>query len=129
MFANTQMAGLDFAFPDVLLTPMPAPVPVPYPNNGQGSMGAPPVSNVLIMSMPAHNMATKVPLTDGANPGVAGVVSGTVRGPTRPVTGVSSILLNGMPATRMTDTSRQNGMNATGTRITPSQTKVQLLAT
>lgn len=128
MFANTQMAGTDFAFPDVLLTPMPAPVPVPYSNTGQGAMGAPSVSNVLIVSMPAHNMATKVPLTDGDNAGVAGASSGTVRGPTRPMTGVSSVLLNGMPATRLSDTSRQNANNATGTRIVPSQTKVLLLA-
>lgn len=128
MFANTQMGGMDFAFADVLLTPMPAPVPVPYSNTAQGAMGAPPVSNILIVSMPAHNMATKVPLTDGDNAGVAGVSSGTVRGPTRPVTGVSTVLLGGMPATRLTDTSQQNANNTTGARIVPSQTKVLLLA-
>ncbi len=128
MFANTQMAGLDLAFPDVLLTPLPAPVPVPYSNSGSGATGTPPVPNVLIMSMPAHNMATQVPLTDGNNAGVAGVVSGTVRGPTRPVTGVYTVLLGGMPATRLSDTSRQNMANTTGARVVPSQTKVLLLA-
>ena len=36
MFANSQgpIPGIDFAFPDVCLTPMPAPVPIPYPNFG-----------------------------------------------------------------------------------------------
>ena len=29
MFANTQMMGMDLAFPDVCLTPTPAPVPIP----------------------------------------------------------------------------------------------------
>lgn len=32
MFANSQMIGVDLAFPDVCLTPSPAPVPIPYPD-------------------------------------------------------------------------------------------------
>ena len=40
MFANTQMSGIDFAFPDVCNTP-PVPEPIPYPNIGPGPMGVP----------------------------------------------------------------------------------------
>ena len=32
MFALTMGAGVDFAFPDVCLTPIVVPVPIPYPN-------------------------------------------------------------------------------------------------
>jgi hypothetical protein len=42
MFANTQMMGMDFAFPDVCLTPSPAgPVPIPYPNIAMGPTAIP----------------------------------------------------------------------------------------
>jgi uncharacterized Zn-binding protein involved in type VI secretion len=128
MFANTQMGGMDFAFPDVLLTPMPAPVPIPYPNTATGTMGVASVRNVFFGGMPAHTMATRVPLTDGDNAGVAGVASGTAMGASRSVTGANTVLLAGMPATRLTSSTTQNNNNASGARITPSQTKVLLLA-
>jgi len=128
MFANTQMGGVDTAFPDVLLTPTPVPVPIPYPNNAQGSMGTPPVSNVFFAGMPAHNLGTQMPTSDGNNAGVAGVSSGTVRGPSRAVTGASTVLLGGMPATRLTSINLQNTTNTTGARVSPSQTRVLLLA-
>lgn len=127
MFANTQMGGIDFASADTLLTP-PAMVPVPYPNTAQGAQGTPPAGNVFFQNMPAHNMATKVPLSDGANAGVAGVSSGTTGGPSRPTTGAYTVLLDGMPATRLTTRTQQNGNNASGVRVSPSQTKVLLLA-
>ena len=130
MFANTQMMGMDFAFPDVCLTPTPAgPVPIPYPNIAMGPMGVPAAYNVLFMCTPAHNMSTSVPLSNGDNAGIAtGVASGMVMGPSRPVTGAFTVLLGGMPATRLTSMNIQNSTNAPGARIVPSQTKVLLLA-
>lgn len=129
MFANTQMGGMDFAFPDVCLTPMPAPVPVPYPNIAAGPMGVPAAYNVLWGCAPTHNMSTIVPLTNGDNAGVAmGVASGLVMGPSRHLTAAFSVLVGGMPATRMTSMSLQNSTNAPGCRIAPSQIKVLLLA-
>jgi hypothetical protein len=130
MFGNSQMAGMDFAFPDVCLTPSPAgPVPIPYPNIAMGPTAVPNVTKVLFMGTPAHNMGTTTPLTNGDNPGVAtGVASGVVMGPSRHLTGAFTILLQGMPATRLTSTSLQNSTNAPGCRIVPSQTKVILLA-
>jgi len=127
MFANTQAGGIDSAFPDVLLTP-PAMAPVPYSNTAQGAQGVSPASNVFLQGMPAHNMATKVPLSDGNNAGVAGVASGTVGAAARPTTGAFTVLFDGMPATRLTSTNQQNTTNASGARVTPSQTKVLLLA-
>jgi len=132
MFANTQMMGTDMGFPDVCLTPAPpspAPVPIPYPNIAMGPTAIPSQVKVLIMCMPAHNMATTIPMTNGDNSGVAmGVASGTVMGPSRHLTGAFTVLIGGMPATRMTSVSLQNSTNCPGVRLVPSQPKVLLLA-
>ncbi len=129
VFANTQMMGMDLGFPDVCLTPMPAPTPIPYPNIAMGPMGVPAVYNVLFMAAPAHNLGTVVPLTNGDNAGVAtGVASGTVMGPSRHLTAAFTVLVGGMPATRLTSMSLQNSTNAPGVRLVPSQVKVLLLA-
>lgn len=132
MFANTQMMGTDMAFPDVCLTPAPpapAPVPIPYPNIAMGPTAIPNVPTVLFMCAPAHNMGTQIPMTNGDNPGVAmGVAAGTVMGPSKHLTGAFTVLVQGMPATRLTSMSLQNSTNAPGCRIVPSQTVVLLLA-
>lgn len=129
MFANSQMMGIDIGFPDVCLTPTPAPVPIPYPNIAAGPMGVPAAYNVLFMCTPAHNMSTTVPLTNGDNPGVAlGVASGMVMGPSRHLTAAFTVLVDGMPATRLTSVALQNSTNCPGMRLVPSQVKVLLLA-
>lgn len=98
MFANCQLFGVDLAFPDVCLTPMPAPTPIPYPDIALGPTAIPNAFNILFMGMPAHNMATITPLTNGDNPGVAtGVASGTVMGPSRHLTGAFTVLLKALP--------------------------------
>ena len=129
MFANTQMMGVSLGFPDVCLTPSPAPVPIPYPNSALGPTAIPNVVNVLIMGMPAHNMGTVVPLTNGDNAGVSlGVASGTVMGQQRHLTGAFTVLVYGLPATRLTSVSLGNSTNAPGARIVPSQANVMVLA-
>jgi uncharacterized protein DUF4150 len=129
LFANTQMMGMDTGFPDVCLTPTPVPVPIPYPNIAMGPMGVPAAYNVLFMCAPAHNMATTVPLTNGDNAGVnLGVASGMVMGPSRHLTAAFTVLVMGMPATRLTSVSLQNSTNCPGARLVPSQVKVLLLA-
>ena len=128
MFANTQMMGLDLGFPDVCLTP-PVPLPIPYPNLALGPMGVPAVYNVLFMCAPAHNMSTTVVMTNGDNTGIAlGVASGTVMGPSRHLTAAFTVLVGGMPATRLTSVALQNSTNCPGIRLVPSQIKVLLLA-
>lgn len=132
MFANCQMGGQDSGFPDVCLTPAPpapAPVPIPYPNIAMGPMAVGFVPNILFMAMPAHNLSTSIPMTNGDNAGVAtGVASGMVMGPSRHLTGSFTILLGGMPATKLSSMSLQNSTNCPGARIAPSQVKVLLLA-
>nr|WP_308726577.1 DUF4150 domain-containing protein [Enhygromyxa salina] len=122
---------MDNGFPDVCLTPTPggAPAPVAYPNIATGNMAVPGVYNVLYMGMPAHNMSSVVPMTNGDNGGVAlGMASGTVMGPSRHMTGSFTVIVGGMPATRLTSVSLQNSTNCPGARTVPSQTKVLLLA-
>lgn len=131
MFANTQMGGMDSAFPDVCLTPAPPapPVPIPYPNIANRPTAVPAVPTVLFGGAPAHNMSTVIPMSNGDNAGIAmGVASGLVMGPSRCTTCATTVLIGGMPATRLTSTTLQNSTNAPGACIAPSQTKVLLLA-
>jgi hypothetical protein len=132
MFGNNQIMGLDFAFPDVCLTPAPpapTPIPIPYPNFALGPMGVPAAYNILFMCAPAHNMATTIVMSNGDNPGIAlGVASGTVMGPSRHLTAAFTVLVAGIPATRLTSISLQNSTDCVGMRIVPSQVKVLLLA-
>lgn len=132
MFGNSQMGGMDIGFPDVCLTPAPpspTPIPVPYPNIAVGTMAVSAAYKTLFMCTPAHNMSTTVPMTNGDNPGVLlGVASGTVMGPSRHLTAAFTVLVGGMPATRMTSMALQNSTNCPGVRLVPSQTKVLILA-
>ncbi len=132
MFANTQMGGMNFGIPDVCLTPAPpapAPVPIPYPNMAMGMMGVPAAYNVLLGCTPAHNLTTTIPLSVGDNVGIAtGVASGMVMGPSRHLTAAFTVLMGGMPATRLTSVSLQNSTNIPGARITPSQLSVMITA-
>ena len=130
MFANSQQSGLSLGFPDVCLTPTPVgPIPVPYPNVASQNMGTPAVTKVLFGGTPAHNLSTKIPTTSGDNAGVSGgVASGSVMGPCQHVTGAFTVLIGGMPASRMTSVSIQNSTNCPGVALAPSQTKVLLLA-
>lgn len=129
MFANTQMGGMNLAFPDVCKTP-PAAVPLPYPNMAVGPMGVPPVGKVLFSCAPAHNMATTYPMTFGDEPGLMlGLVTQTIKCAARHTTGAFTVILCGLPATRLTSASMGNVVNSPpGARIAPSQVKVLLLA-
>ncbi|MEC7525293.1 MAG: DUF4150 domain-containing protein [Myxococcota bacterium] len=128
MFANTQMGGLDFAFPDICKIP-PAAIPIPFPNFALGPMGVPPCPKVLFACAPAHNLATVIPTSFGDEPGVlGGIISQTIKGPSRHLTASFTTLVGGLPATRLTSVTLQNLCNAIGMRIVPSQVKVLLLA-
>ncbi len=130
-FMKTQMAGLDFAFPDVCNTPTPVgPVPIPYPNLAVPNTAIPSQFKVLVMAMPAHNLATTTPVSNGDNVGVAmNPMSGMVMGPDRHLMGSFKTLVGGMPVTKMLSPTGQNGMSpgAFGMNLAPSQVKVMAL--
>ncbi len=133
MFANCSMPGMDFAMPDVCMTPMaPSPIPVPYPNMGMKIMALPPTANMkqLLTFMPAHNVVTTVPATLGDFGGVLlGVASGMVMGPDINTRCSTKIITGATPATRMLDNSIQNSTNAPGgMTLVPGQFKILYLA-
>ncbi|WP_419811096.1 DUF4150 domain-containing protein [Bacterioplanoides sp.] len=133
MFANCSVGGMNNAIPDVCLTPVgPAIVPIPYPNISMCMMAIPPTTamKVLISGGPAHNLGTKIALSNGDQPGVAGgVMSKMIMGPTKYLMGSTATMMGGKPAARLTSMTGQNGnsMNAIGATITPSQVKVLVL--
>lgn len=132
VFVNTQMGGQHFAFPDVCRTPSPAgPVPIPYPNTALPPTAIPSQFTVLVQGMPAHNLMTTVPMSNGDNAGVAtNPVSNMVMGPCKHMKGSLSTFFGGSPATRMLDPTGQNGTSpgAFGMSIVPSQETVLVLS-
>ena len=133
MFANCQLGGMNFAFPDVCLTTSPVgPIPIPYPNIGMGVTANPAMAckKIYLSCMPAHNLITQICLSMGDNAGVAmGLASGTVMGPCKHLMGSVGVLYEGAPVTKMTSPTGQNGMslNAPGMTLVPAQFKVLIL--
>lgn len=133
MFANCSLAGMQFGFPDVCLTPTPAgPVPIPYPNMAMLPMALPPTTSLkhLISMLPAHNMGTTVPMSNGDNAGVAGgVASGIMMGPARNTMGSMKVFTGGLPATKWLSPTLQNMTNCPGgMTLAPSQCKVMIMS-
>ncbi len=127
MFANTQMGGMDLGFPDICK--IPPFIPFPFPDIGLGPLGVPAAYNILFMATPAHNLLTTIVITFGDTPGIVlGLISQTVMFTSRPITGSFTVLVGGLPATRMTSINIQNLFNSPGMRIVPSQIKVIILA-
>jgi hypothetical protein len=126
------MPGMDFAFPDVCLTPTPVgPIPIPYPNINMSVTAVPTQFNTFIMCMPAHNMTTLRTISMGDNAGVnLGVMSGMDMGPGGAMMGSATFFVGGPPATKLTMPTKQNGVspNAIGMTISPSQIRMLVLS-
>jgi len=134
MFANCQLGGMNFGFPDVCLTPAPPapPIPIPYPNTTTGVTANPATacSKIYLSCMPAHNLRTMVPMSMGDNAGVnMGVASGTVMGPSKHLMGCVGVIYEGAPVTKMTSPTGHNGMslNVPGMTVAPSQFKLMIM--
>jgi Domain of unknown function (DUF4150) len=123
--AKCQLGGMNLAFPDVCKMP----VPIPLPDIALPIMGVLAAYNILYECMPAHNLLTTTPITLGDTPGfMGGVVSQVDMGPSRDVTGAFTVLVDGIPSTRLTSISIQNLINAVGMSIVPSQLTVWVFA-
>jgi hypothetical protein len=132
VFANCQLGGMNLGFPDVCLTPIVVPVPVPYPNMAMGMTANPATAckKIYLSCMPAHNLMTQVPISQGDNAGVnMGVASGMVMGPSKHLMGSFGVIYEGSPVTKMTSLTGQNGMslNTPGMTLVPAQFKVMIL--
>jgi hypothetical protein len=120
------MGGVNIGFPDICKTP--PMIPIPYPNISFGPTGFPPAFKIFWMCTPSHNIMTMPMFSVGDTPGVLlGLVSQTVMAPTRHVIGAFTMLLMGLPATRMTTINIQNVLNCPGMTLVPSQIKVIIL--
>lgn len=127
MFANTQMPGMDFAFPDVCRTP-PIAEPIPYPNLAPMVTGVPTQFETLILCMPAHNVTTMRAISQGDDTGIlGGMISQVDMGPSMNVDFVTNVLMGGPPATKMLNMTTQNLINTEGMTLVPSQTVVMML--
>ncbi|MBF0239491.1 MAG: DUF4150 domain-containing protein [SAR324 cluster bacterium] len=135
MFASTQMGGVNMAFPDVCLTPMPPfgiPAPIPYPNVAAGLLANPGTAaiKVLTVCMPTHNMMTMGTISMGDTPGVMmGVMSAMIMGPHRTLIPAFTTLMGGLPTSRLLSMMGQNGLalNIPGVTIAPAQPKVLVM--
>ena len=118
---------MNLAVPDVCKTP-PAMAPVPYPNMAMAVAARPNVKKLMISGLLAQNFGTQTMISNGDNPGVGlGVISQSVMGPSRWVTGVSNVFVEKLLATRVADSTAQNRRNAVGKCVMPGQTKVLLI--
>lgn len=130
MFAVTKQNGQCMAMPDVCKTPAPPapPIPIPYPNISMPMMGMPCTLKVLICGMPALTKASKISLSNGNQPGVAGgLVSGKIMGATEFILGSLKVKLEGNPAVKLGDPTKQNDGNAVGSVLVPSQAVVMIM--
>ena len=117
--ANTQAGGTACSAPCVCLA---GAVPVPSANTANGKMGVNPSTNVYFDGAQAQPKGTQTTPTSG-NPG-SGVGSGTCNGKSQCTTSSQKVLVNGKGATRLGDSTVQNGGNSSGAQVAPSQTKV-----
>ncbi len=133
MFANCSLMGMHMGMPDVCLSPPPppiGPVPIPYPNMAQLPMGLGFSVKHLISMMPAHNLATTIPMSLGDTPGCmpGGVMSGMIMGPARNLMGSVKVITGGTPITKLLSPAMQNLTNVPmGMTSVPSQTKMMVM--
>ena len=91
-------------------------------------MGMPCTLKVLISGMPALTKASKIPLSNGNQAGVAGgVVSGKIMGQAEFVSGSLKVKLEGNPAIKLGDPTKQNDGNTVGAVLVPSQAVVMIM--
>lgn len=130
MFAVTTDSGQIGSSLDVCQTPTPTgAAPVVYPNTVSPAQGQPRARKLLVAGMPALHQNSKCAPSSGNEAGIAGgVVSGAVKGATGFTTGSAKVMVEGSPAVRLNDVTSQNGGNAVGQVLQPSQGKVMILS-
>lgn len=127
MFAVTKQAGQCMAMPDVCKVPSPGgPVPTPFVNLAMPMMANGASQKVHVCGSPALNKASKIPSSNGDEPGSAGggVSSAKIIGECEFTMGSKKVNFEGHPVVRLSDGTRQNNGNAIGNVTVPSQSKV-----
>jgi hypothetical protein len=132
MFMLSMGTGMDLGFPDVCLTPIVVPVPIPYPDIQFSITSAPAAYNVLVDCLPSLNLLSKGLVSVGDSTGVLlGVASHLIDGQASYMVGCFTIMVDGVPAQRLTSVTGQNCLvelpNSPGMCIVPSQVTVLTL--
>ncbi|SDN25170.1 DUF4150 domain-containing protein [Desulfonauticus submarinus] len=133
MFMLSMGAGMDLGFPDVCLTPsVNGTVSIPYPDMAMTATSTPAAYNVLVDCMPVVNQLSMGLMSNGDEGGVMGGVSShLIDGQATYKVGCFTILVDGMPAQRLTSVTGQNSLgmspNAPGLCLLPSQVTVLTL--
>jgi len=133
MFMLSLGPGMSLGFPDVCKTPvLGVPVPLPYPDMSFSATSEPMADNVLIECTPALNQVSLGLVSAGDDAGVQmGLISEDISGETVYVVGCITVLVDCIPAQRLTSVTGQNAMgvlpNAPGVCICPSQVTVLAL--
>ena len=129
MYALTVEAGQCLSADDVCKTPSPSgPVPLAYPNIGLPPMSVGASTKVFVRGVPALNKASRMPLSSGDEPGVAGGVISSRQMGTVTFTQASTLVrIQGHPAVRLGDATRHNEGNAPGAAVQPSQCQLRIM--
>jgi hypothetical protein len=114
---------------DVCKTPSPAgPVPLPYPNIAMCMQANGESSKVKISGAWALTVSSKIPMSTGDEPGVAGgVISSRFKGEVQYKKGSSKVKIQGKAGVHVTALTGHNGSNANmpaGVQAVPSQVAV-----
>ncbi len=133
MFAACTVEGGNcMAFPDVCLVPAPPgpAVPTPFINTGACAQATGTVASVLVKGSAVIVESSRIPISSGDEPGVAGgVVSGINLGEISFKSASEKVRAKGKRVVMLTSRTAHNGSNANapmGFVQTPSQTKVLL---
>lgn len=129
MYAVTVEAGQCLSPDDVCKTPAPGgPVPIPYPNVGLAPMASQASTKVFVRGVPALNKASRMPMSSGDEPGIAGgVISSRQMGAVTFAQGSTLVRIQGHPAVRLGDATRHNEGNAPGVVTQPSQCQFRIM--
>ena len=116
MLAKTQAGGMNFAFPDVCLTPTPAgPVPIPYPNIGQASdASGGPTTVTADGGMPMTKGAQYAKSSGDEAGSAGGLMSGRNMGACEFLLYSFDVMFEGQNVCRLGDMLTHNGKNALG---------------
>lgn len=128
--ASCTAGGQCLGAPDTCKTPSPPfgdPKPIPYPNMAMLMTATNTEAKVLIGKRDAVTQSSKMPRSNGDEPGVAGgVASGTFGDGVEYVMTSSKVFAGGKKLATLTCATKQNGNNIAGLQAVPSQ--VQVLA-
>jgi len=129
MFAATIQSGQVMCPADVCKTPAPPgpPIPMPYVNTAMTTLANPTSLKVLVGGCPALTKSSKISMSMGDNPGVAGgVVSGSFMGECEFISASFKVKFEGKPVVRQLDQAKSNKGNTFGSLLEPSQVKVNV---